>query len=146
MRPHTVLLVEDNTRDVRLMQHVLARLGIPHDVRVVSSGEQALAYLRREDVYRAPDAAPCPDLILLDLELPGMSGHDVLRYCKQDARFKCIPVAVFATSEEPEEVRRAYADGANVYLRKPMEFLQLLSVFKQLNTFWFDLVILPPKG
>ena len=102
--------------------------------------------LCQEGVYSALDAAPCPDLILLDLDLPGMSGHDVLRYCKQEARFKCIPVVVFASSEEPKEVRRAYAGGANACLRKPMEFPQLLSMLDHLNTFWFDLVILPPKG
>ena len=146
MRQLTVLLVEDNPRDVRLTQRAFQQAGLPHDLRVVRDGDEALAYLHREGAYRATETAPRPDVILLDLNLPRMGGHELLREVKQDSRFKQVPIIVLTTSERPDDVRLAYDAGANAYLLKPVEFNRFTEVIGQLGKFWLEIVELPPEG
>ncbi len=146
MRQLTVLLVEDNPRDVRLTQRAFVQAGLAHDLRVVRDGDEALAYLQREGPYHDSQASPRPDLILLDLNLPRMGGHELLRYLKQDHRFKQVPVVVLTTSGRPDDVRLAYEAGANAYLLKPVEFARFTEVIKQLGKFWLELVELPPEN
>jgi CheY-like chemotaxis protein len=146
MRQLTVLLVEDNPRDVRLTQRAFQQAGLPHDLRVVRDGDEALAYLHREGAYKATETAPRPDVILLDLNLPRMGGHELLREVKQDSRFKQVPIIVLTTSERPDDVRLAYDAGANAYLLKPVEFSRFTEVIGQLGKFWLETVELPPEG
>jgi CheY-like chemotaxis protein len=146
MRQLTVLLVEDNPRDVRLTQRAFQQAGLPHDLRVVRDGDEALAYLHREGAYKATETAPRPDVILLDLNLPRMGGHELLREVKQDSRFKQVPIIVLTTSERPDDVRLAYDAGANAYLLKPVEFNRFTEVIGQLGKFWLEIVELPPEG
>lgn len=145
MRQLTVLLVEDNPRDVRLTQRAFVRAGLSHDLRVVRDGDEVLAYLQREGAYKDPGSAPRPDVILLDLNLPRMGGHDVLRRLKQDPRFKQVPIIVLTTSGRPDDVRLAYEAGANAYLLKPVEFARFTEIMGQLGKFWLELVELPPE-
>jgi CheY-like chemotaxis protein len=145
MRQLTVLLVEDNPRDVRLTQRAFVQAGLPHELRVVRDGDEALAYLRREGAYTEPSISPRPEVILLDLNLPRMSGHDVLYSLKQDPRFKHIPVIVLTTSGRPDDVRLAYEAGANAYLLKPVEFARFTEIMAQLGKFWLETVELPPE-
>ena len=146
MRQLTVLLVEDNPRDVRLTQRAFQQAGLPHDLRVVRDGDEALAYLHREGAYKEIETAPRPDVILLDLNLPRMGGHELLREVKQDSRFKQVPIIVLTTSERPDDVRLAYDAGANAYLLKPVEFSRFTEVIGQLGKFWLETVELPPEG
>lgn len=146
MRQLTVLLVEDNPRDVRLTQRAFQQAGLPHDLRVVRDGDEALAYLHREGAYKDTATAPRPDVILLDLNLPRMGGHELLREVKQDSRFKQVPIIVLTTSERPDDVRLAYDAGANAYLLKPVEFNRFTEVIGQLGKFWLEIVELPPEG
>jgi CheY-like chemotaxis protein len=146
MRQLTVLLVEDNPRDVRLTQRAFQQAGLPHDLRVVRDGDEALAYLHREGAYKETETAPRPDVILLDLNLPRMGGHELLREVKQDSRFKQVPMIVLTTSERPDDVRLAYDAGANAYLLKPVEFSRFTEVIGQLGKFWLEIVELPPEG
>jgi CheY-like chemotaxis protein len=146
MRQLTVLLVEDNPRDVRLTQRAFQQAGLPHDLRVVRDGDEALAYLHREGAYKDTETAPRPDVILLDLNLPRMGGHELLREVKQDSRFKQVPIIVLTTSERPDDVRLAYDAGANAYLLKPVEFNRFTEVIGQLGEFWLEIVELPPEG
>jgi CheY-like chemotaxis protein len=146
MRQLTVLLVEDNPRDVRLTQRAFQQAGLPHDLRVVRDGDEALAYLHREGAYKETETAPRPDVILLDLNLPRMGGHELLREVKQDSRFKQVPIIVLTTSERPDDVRLAYDAGANAYLLKPVEFSRFTEVIGQLGKFWLEIVELPPEG
>jgi CheY-like chemotaxis protein len=141
----TVLLVEDNPRDVRLTQRAFTQAGLPHDLRIVRDGDEALAYLQREGAYGDPSEAPRPDVILLDLNLPRMGGDELLRHLKQDSRFKQIPVIVLTTSGRTDDVRQAYEDGANAYLLKPVEFSRFTEVIEQLGKFWLHTVELPPE-
>jgi CheY-like chemotaxis protein len=146
MRQLTVLLVEDNPRDVRLTQRAFKQAGLPHELRVVRDGDEALAYLHREGVYQDPLSAPRPDVMLLDLNLPRMGGHELLHAVKQDSRFKQLPIIVLTTSERPDDVRQAYDAGANAYLLKPVEFSRFTAVIEQLGKFWLEIVKLPPEG
>jgi CheY-like chemotaxis protein len=146
MRQLTVLLVEDNPRDVRLTQRAFVQTGLPHELRVVRDGDEALRYLRREGSYKDPSISPRPDVILMDLNLPRMSGHEVLDCLKQDTRFKQIPVIVLTTSGRPDDVRLAYEAGANAYLLKPVEFARFTEIMAQLGKFWLETVELPPES
>jgi CheY-like chemotaxis protein len=145
VRQLTVLLVEDNPRDVRLTQRAFVQASLPHDLRVVRDGDEALAYLQREGAYKDPQASPRPDVILLDLNLPRMSGHEVLRRLKQDQRFRQMPIIVLTTSGRPDDVRLAYEAGANAYLLKPVEFARFTEVMGHLGKFWLEMVELPPE-
>ena len=145
MRQLTVLLVEDNPRDVRLTWRAFEQAGLPHDLRVVRDGDEVLTYLHREGAYKDPQASPRPDVILLDLNLPRMSGHEVLRSVRQDQRFQQIPVIVLTTSGRPDDVRLAYEAGANAYLLKPVEFASFTEIMGHLGKFWLELVELPPE-
>lgn len=146
MRQLTVLLVEDNPRDVRLTQRAFQQAGLRHDLRVVRDGDEALAYLHHEGAYTDPVSAPRPDMMLLDLNLPRMGGHELLHAVKQDARFKQLPIIVLTTSERPDDVRLAYEEGANAYLLKPVEFSRFTEVIGQLGRFWLEIVTLPDRG
>ena len=144
MRRLTVLLVEDNPRDVRLTQRAFAQASIPHELRVVRDGDDALTYLHRQGAYADPTTSPRPDVVLLDLNLPRMSGHELLRQIKQDSRYKQMPIIVLTTSGRSDDVRLAYEAGANAYLLKPVEFSRFTNVIEQLGKFWLETVELPP--
>jgi CheY-like chemotaxis protein len=143
--PLTVLLIEDNTRDIRLTQRAFKQTEMTHDLRVVRDGDEALAYLHREGAYGDAQSAPRPDVILLDLNLPRMGGHELLRRVKQDPRFKHVPIIVLTTSGRPDDVLQAYDAGANAYLLKPVEFTRFTEVLEQLGKFWLETVQLPPE-
>ena len=145
MRHLTVLLVEDNPRDVRLTQRAFEQASVPHELRVVRDGDEALAYLHREGEYEAVDRSPRPDMILLDLNLPRMGGHELMRHVRQDVRFRHVPIVVLTTSGRPDDVRQAYDNGANAYLLKPVEFSRFTEVIGHLASFWLETVELPPE-
>ena len=142
----TVLLIEDNPRDVRLTQRAFQQADLPHDLRVVRDGDEALAYLNREGEYQDPSCSPRPNVILLDLNLPRMGGHEVLCQVKQDPRFKQLPIIVLTTSGRPVDIRQAYENGANAYLLKPVEFARFTEVLGQLGKFWLETVELPQEN
>ena len=143
MRQMTILLVEDNSRDTRLIKRAFDKTAFLHDLRVVSDGDVALSYLRASCVHAESSRTPRPDLILLDLNLPRMDGHEVIRQCKQDDRLKQIPIVVLTTSRHVDDIRRAYEAGANAYLLKPVEFARFTEMIKQLSAFWLEVAELP---
>ena len=145
MRSLTVLLVEDSARDVRLTQRAFAQADIAHDLRVVRDGDEALEYLHRKGAYALPGSSPRPDMILLDLNLPRMGGHELMQRVKQDMRFRQVPIIVLTTSGRSDDVRQAYENGANAYLLKPVEFSRFTEVIGHLASFWLETVELPPE-
>lgn len=145
MRRLTVLLVEDNPRDVRLTERAFEQADVPHDLQVVRDGDEALAYLHREGEYAATDSSPRPHMILLDLNLPRMGGHELMQRVRQDVRFRHVPIIVLTTSARPDDVRQAYDNGANAYLLKPVEFSRFTEVIGHLASFWLETVELPPE-
>lgn len=139
-RRDEILLVEDNVGDIRLLQEAFKEGGLDCKLHVARDGEQAMAFLSRKGAYAK---SPRPTLVLLDLNLPGKSGREVLAEMKRQEALCCIPVVVMSTSANPEDIRAAYCLQANCYVVKP-EDLDALIVFAQvLQSFWLQLVALP---
>lgn len=135
-----VLLVEDDPGDVLIAQEALRAGDVDSQLDVVSDGVEAIAYLRNEDGNRDADR---PDLILLDLNLPRKSGHEVLAEVKADPLLRSIPVVVLTTSGALEDVSRCYDLHANVYVTKPVDFDQFTQVVKQIDDFFLTVAELP---
>ena len=137
-----ILLVEDNPGDVLLARKALKRSAVEASLRVVRDGREAVQYLRQQGPYS--DAAR-PDLVLLDINLPGWSGHDVLRQIKTDESLRAIPVVMMSSSDQPKDIRESYANHANSYITKPARLAQLADVLTNLTDYWFGLVRSPQE-
>ncbi len=140
--PVEILLVEDSLADIELTKLGLREGKILNNLSVVRDGEEAMQFLRREGKFAD---APRPDLILLDLNLPGKDGREVLHDVKYDDDLKKIPVVILTTSQADEDVIRAYGLHANAYMTKPVDFDGFVTVVKGLSNYWFTLVELPPR-
>lgn len=136
-----ILLVEDNPGDVRLTREALKEGKVRNNLNVVDDGVKALQFLRREAPY---EDAPRPDLILLDLNLPRMSGREVLEAIKADSTLRNIPVVILTSSEAERDVVSAYQLHANCYVTKPVDLDQFINVVRSIEDFWFTIVRLPP--
>lgn len=143
VEPITILLVEDNSADVRLTVEALKECKVYNTLRVAQDGVEAMAYLRRQGKF---STAPMPDLILLDLNLPKKDGREVLSEIKADDSLKTIPVVVLTTSKDEEDIVRAYNLHANCYITKPVDLEQFISVIQSIENFWLSVVKLPPSG
>jgi chemotaxis family two-component system response regulator Rcp1 len=138
-RPIELLLVEDNEGDVRLTEEAFKDGDISVHLSVASDGVEALDFLHRSGRF---SGAPRPDLILLDLNLPGKNGAEVLLEIENDPRYRSIPVVVMTTSTAGEDVQRCYNLNANCYITKPMSFDALVAVVKSIEDFWLGTVTL----
>jgi len=136
----SLLLVEDNPADVRLMQEALRTSRAKYRLFVVNDGEDAMLFLRRGDNYAD---MPVPDVILLDLNLPRKDGRAVLSEVKHDEKLKHIPIVVLTTSESIDDIARCYKDHANCYLTKPLSLDKFDEIVRLIETFWFMTVQLP---
>lgn len=136
-----ILLVEDDPGDVLITREAVEGSKFANNLNVVSNGEQALQYLRREAPY---EDATRPGLILLDLNLPRLDGREVLAQIKQDPDLRRIPVVVLTTSSADEDIVRSYDLHANAYVTKPVDFDQFMSVVRQVDEFFISIVTLPP--
>ena len=139
--PVEILLVEDDPGDVLITREAVEGSKVANNLNVVSNGEQALQYLRREAPY---EDATRPGLILLDLNLPRLDGREVLAQIKQDPDLRRIPVVVLTTSSLDEDIVRSYDLHANAYVTKPVDFDQFMSVVRQVDEFFISIVTLPP--
>lgn len=137
MKPLQVLLIEDNPGDAELTRQSLAASKLTINLTVLDDGEKALAYLRKAAPYQKAER---PDLLLLDLNLPKLSGGEVLREIKTDKHLKSLPVIVLTSSEEEMEISKCYAEGANCYIVKPVDFGSFMKVVSLIETFWFSVV------
>ncbi|MGA9528692.1 MAG: response regulator [Terriglobales bacterium] len=138
--PIRVLLVEDNPADADLTRESFATSALPVELTVAINGQEAIECVHKRGRYAS---APTPDLILLDLNLPGMDGIGVLTEIKQDAELRSIPVAIFTSSTAPRDIARSYRLGANCYVVKPIDFKSFQGAVQELETFWFATVKLP---
>jgi len=139
-KPLNILLVEDAPGDVRLVSEALKQLPISHVLTVAKDGEEALAQLRKGQ--EGGDAS-LPDLVLLDLNLPKINGHEVLKEIKNTSRLKRIPVVILTGSKSQEDILKAYDAHANCYITKPSELSEYFEAIQSLGDFWFDFVRLP---
>jgi two-component system response regulator len=140
-----VLLVEDNPDDAALAQLAFARASVPLAVVLAEDGVEALDYLFRRGAH-AGRAGGAPDLVLLDLQLPGLDGFEVLRQIRADQALALVPVLAFTSSVEPSDVQRSYRLGANSYLRKPVDFDAFLRLAEQIACYWLTLNQPAPGG
>jgi len=141
-KPIDILLVEDNPGDVMLVEEVLSDSKVWNRLHVVSDGEQAMEFVRRQGKHAG---APRPDIILLDLNLPKKSGREVLREVKTHPDLKSIPVVVLTSSKSHDDVVKSYELHANAYILKPVDFHQFMKVMRAIEDFWFVTVKLPPR-
>lgn len=130
-----VLLVEDNPGDVELTKMAFESAGIECLLQTAESGEKALEYLNEAS---ETDSNDIPDLVLLDLNLPGMDGHSLLERMKSDERFKNIPVLVLSSSASADDVQRSYDLSANDYVQKPTNMADFVEIAKSINTSWLE--------
>ncbi|MFC6827025.1 response regulator [Halopelagius fulvigenes] len=140
--PIDILLVEDNPGDVRLTQEAFKEGQIRNDLHVVRDGEAALDYLYQRGEY---EDAPRPNLILLDLNLPKVSGMEVLDEIKDDKSLRRIPTIILTGSKAEEDIIRGYELQSNAYLTKPVDPDQFIGLVRSFEEFWFTLVQLPPS-
>lgn len=131
-----VLLVEDSDADARLVKYALDQIGENATLFRVADGREAIRFLNREAPY---DHAPRPRLILLDINLPGTNGHRVLQHAKRMREGPFIPVVIFSSSVNPSDLTQAYENGANAYVRKPLELDELLGTVQRLTSVWLRL-------
>ncbi|MBI2387778.1 MAG: response regulator [Elusimicrobia bacterium] len=139
-KPLEVLLVEDDEDDVLLTKEALKDSKVIVSMAVAPDGEDALKRLRRQPPF---ENAPVPDLVLLDLNLPRVSGREVLKELKADPVLKKIPVVVLTTSAADTDILKCYDLGANCYITKPVDFVQFQRIIKVIDEFWLTIVKLP---
>jgi two-component system response regulator len=139
--PIDVLLVEDDPADELITREAFEHNKIGNTLHVVRDGEEALDFLYRRGAHA--DAVR-PDLILLDLNLPGMTGREVLERIRNTPALRTVPVLVLTTSRRQEDVHDMYAAGANTYIEKPQDFRQFVEVLRTVRHYWLDTALLPP--
>lgn len=132
----TVLLVEDDTDHAALVLRALDEASIGADVAWTRDGADALDYLRRQGRYRDTAFARRPDLILLDIKLPKLDGHDVLRAVKTDPDLRTIPVVMLTTSAADGDLSTSYGEGANSFVTKPVRFSEFAEKVRDLTLYW----------
>lgn len=141
-QPIEILLVEDNPGDIELTQEAFLTAHIPTDIQVVRDGDEALDYLYRSIQY---EKAKRPDLILLDLNMPGKNGKEVLAIIKKEEALKDIPVIILTSSEAEMDIAKSYELHANAYIVKPSSLQQFQLVVEAVEMFWLSVVKLPPR-
>lgn len=138
-----ILLVEDDPGDQELTRRGLERRGSRAELRIVSDGDEALEYLFHRGRFEDPAAAPRPHLILLDLNLPGTCGSQVLRATKQDTELRHTPVVVLSTSAAQRDIDESHELGCNSYVVKPLDAHGFMTAVQDLYDYWFEVAELP---
>ena len=141
-RPVVILLVDDDDEDAFLTRRAFSKGKLLNDFHHVSSGEEMFAYLRGEGRF-ALEASPRPDLILLDINMPGMGGLEALKLLREDDTLRRIPVVMLSTSDDMDDVLGSYDGGANSYVTKPVDVAGMMKVASLFEEYWFQLVRLP---
>ena len=146
MNQRTILIVEDNPTDEALLRRALEKAGIPNPLVTARDGLEAIQYLFAQGRYEFRDPAKAPAVVLIDLNLPKMDGLEVLRRMRSDYRTKLIPVAIFTSSLEEQDLINGYSLGANSYVRRPVDFARFSEAIHQLQTHWLVLNASPTAG
>lgn len=140
--PVEILLAEDNPNDVEMTRRAFDRGKFLNNLHVVNDGVAALAYLRQEGEYADE---PRPDIVLLDLEMPRMDGKEVLAELEEDDDLSQIPVVVLTSSEAEQDIVDSYRHSANAYMTKPVGYQEFQDTIREVESFWFEVVKLPPE-
>jgi CheY-like chemotaxis protein len=140
---HPILLVEDSPEDREATVRALKKSGVANPIHCCVSGDDALDYLHRRGKYADAAMAPRPNVILLDLNMPGTDGREVLAELKQSGELRSIPVIILTTSTDERDVSNCYEMGANSYVKKPVDLVGFMLSALRLKDFWFEVVVLP---
>ena len=139
----TILLVEDDPRDVELTLEALTEYNLANNVRVLKDGAEAMAYLRYEGEYKTRKKET-PAVMLLDIKMPRMNGLEVLEAIRKDENLKLLPVVILTSSREEPDLKKSYALGANAYVVKPVDFKEFMEAIKKVGVFWALINEIPP--
>lgn len=131
-----LLIAEDSDRDFDILKHLMEAMVVQNPIYRCEDGDEVLDFIYQEGEYQNPDLAPRPSVILLDLNLPGTDGREIIDLLKQDRNFKEIPIVVFTTSSNPRDIEFCYQKGANGYLIKPMTFKELEKTIRAFVDYW----------
>jgi two-component system response regulator len=140
--PH-ILIVEDNEDDYEATERSFRRARFMNPISWCRNGQEALDFLRGEGKYANPDSRRDTDLILLDLNMPGLDGRRVLEILKSEERLKHIPVVILTTSSDSKDVDKCYELGASTYIQKPVNFEGLAEAVRTMKDYWFGIALLP---
>lgn len=140
-----ILLIEDNQDDYEAAVRSLKKNHFLNPVQWCKNGQEALDYLYRKGEYENNADVKTPDLILLDLNMPGVDGRQVLRQLKEDPQKRSIPVVILTTSKDSKDVDRCYEMGASTYIQKPVDFEGLTQAIRTMKDYWFGVAILPHR-
>lgn len=138
-----ILIVEDSPTDYEATVRALKKSGLANPIYRCEDGDEALDYLYRRGKYDDRDLAPRPGIILLDLNMPGTDGRDVLDDIKANDKLRAIPVVVLTTSSDDRDIQKCYDAGANSYVKKPVDIDGFFESIQRLNDYWFKIVVLP---
>ena len=141
-----LLIIEDSDEDFTALTRMINKAKIPNPIYRCEDGEEALDFLYHEGEYENESLSPRPSLIVLDLNLPGTDGREVLAELKQNQDLQTIPVVVFSTSSNPRDVDACYRQGVSGYLVKPMNTNRLNQLVQTFIEYWFNAVALPSSG
>lgn len=142
----TILLADDNPDDCELIKEAWAESPIGNRLRLVEDGTELLEYLCRQGAFQSPETSPRPSVILLDLNMPGMSGAEVLMEIKRDSGLACIPILVLTTSKAPKDILQTAGLGVNGYMQKPNTYAGYLQIFTNLREHWGEILDRPLSG
>ncbi len=141
--PVVLLLAEDDPADQELVRRSLETTDVPHSLRIVEDGEEALDYLLRRGAYCDPGSSPLPDLVLLDLNMPRTDGRAVLQAVQQTPRLRYVPVVVLTTSSQERDIMSCYELGARSFVTKPARLAEFQHVIRVLVEHWLRVTVLP---
>ncbi len=141
----TILMVEDSDDDFFAAKRAFQKAGLNNPIRRCATGDEAIDYLFRRGPFSNAALAPLPGIILLDLNLPGLDGREVLRQVKTNPSLRRIPMIILTTSNSEKDVEQCYADGANSYVQKPVDIQGFVMAIIKLKDFWFEIAILPKE-
>lgn len=140
-----LLLVEDSPEDRMATIRAFKKCGMTAPIVTCNDGDQALDYLYRRGTYAPPAVAPRPAMILLDLNLPGTDGREVLAIVKADDALRTIPVVILTTSTDSRDVDGSYTSGASSYVRKPVDMDLFVQTMQRLKDWWFESIVMPVR-
>jgi hypothetical protein len=136
MKAKAILLVEDDPQDEMLILRALKKVNLTNEIDVVRDGQQALDYLFREGEFAARPGSDAPAVVLLDLNLPRVGGLRVLERLRGDARTHLVPVVILTSSDEERDQLKSYENGANSFVRKPLDFTEFAETVARLGVYW----------
>lgn len=138
-----ILIAEDDAEDRMFIQDAFSELQLSAYVSFLEDGEALLRYLHGDPPYEDPNLHPRPNIILMDLNMPRKDGREALREIKTHPELRSIPVIIFSTSSDSSDISQSYQSGANSYLTKPVRFQELVSMLRELKTYWLEMARLP---